>query len=121
MPLNSERKDAVLLAMLWKASTSERLRPGPSRGALFTQGEEEEGDVGALLNHYQTATRTTAALIHAIIRPATAIIHSLAVRHATPATVCPNAQSSVNILTHICATTTEEAAGEQLKQNKPVK
>lgn len=85
---------------------------GPASRHALQRGEEEEGHIGALLNHYYTATRTTAPLIHAAV---TRIIHSTRVRHGTPTTTCPNTQRSVNVLTHIRATATHKAVGEQLK------
>lgn len=50
--LNARHECGVLFVTPSNASASAQLCPGSPRGTLFTQDEEEEGHIGALLNHY---------------------------------------------------------------------
>lgn len=108
--MNSHRQNLALSAVrLGKAFSRERLCLELLRGALFIEDEEDEGHNGALLNHYQTATRATAALKHtaAASRACTAHTHPPHMGHPAPtATRPPRTQPSVEALAHVCATTT---------------
>lgn len=78
--------------------------------------------MGALFNHYQTATRTTAAFVRAtvIIALTTANVHPRGRVLAVAVTEGSNARAAVRVLTRASATTTDKEVGKQLK-HKPVK
>lgn len=73
--------------------------------------------MGALFNHDQTATRTTAAFIRAtvVVGLTTANMHPLASVLAVPASQGSNAWATVRVLTRARTTTTDKEGGKQLK------